>query len=125
MFLNTDRDKLSKTFFKSPLRGLLSPVIISKKVKDDTVEVNSPTTLALKSSIFLKSNEGFDHAHSLQKKKKNIGQINSDIKKTVKIPMMIPCPRDGATLTAWNNKLVVFGGDRYQMAFNDIFVYFA
>lgn len=35
--------------------------------------------------------------------------------------MMLPCPRDGASLTTVGNKLVVFGGDRYQMAFNDVF----
>lgn len=65
--------------------------------------MNSPTTLALKSSIFLKSNDGFDHAHHLQKKnKKNLANINSDldIKKTVRISNMLPCPRDGATLTS-------------------------
>lgn len=66
--LNTDREKFSKTFLSSPLRNLLQPVVIPKKVKEENVEVNSPTTLALKSSIFLKSNDGFDHAHSLQKK---------------------------------------------------------
>jgi len=37
--------------------------------------------------------------------------------------MMIPCPRDGATVTECNSKLIVFGGDRYQMAFNDVFVF--
>lgn len=119
----TERDKFSKTFYNSPLRGLLTHIVIPKKVKDEEVEVNSPTTLALKSSIFLKTNDGFDHAAAHQKKKKPHLHPNAEIKKTTRIPMMIPCPRDGATLTACDNRLIVFGGDRYQMAFNDIFVY--
>lgn len=119
----TEREKYSKTFYNSPLRALLTNIVISKKVKDEEVEVNSPTTLALKSSIFLKTNDGFDHAVTSQKKKKHNVHANADIKKTTRQPMMIPCPRDGATLTACGNYLVVFGGDRYQMAFNDIYVY--
>mmetsp|Transcript_19692 Transcript_19692/g.17406 ORF Transcript_19692/g.17406 Transcript_19692/m.17406 type:complete len:212 (-) Transcript_19692:41-676(-) len=114
------KDKFSKTFYNSPLRGLLTHIVIPKKVKDEEVEVNSPTTLALKSSIFLKSNDGFDHTSHA---KKNTFHFNADIKKSARTPMMIPCPRDGASLTLSNNKLVIFGGDRYQMAFNDIFIF--
>lgn len=82
-FLNpsTDRDKFSRTFFSSPLRGLLTPIVLPKKAKEEEVEVNSPTTLALKSSIFLKSNDGFDTAASYMKKKKHTLQSNADIKK--------------------------------------------
>lgn len=119
----TDREKFSKTFYNSPLRNLLTQIVIPKKVKDEEVEVNSPTTLALKSSVFLKANDGFDQAAKHQNKKKNQIHMNADIKKTSRIPMMIPCPRDGACMSACNNKLIVFGGDRYQMAFNDFFIW--
>ncbi|CAI2362842.1 unnamed protein product [Moneuplotes crassus] len=116
-----DKEKFSKTFQLSPLYMLKKNVNISKKIKDEEVEVDSPTTLALKSSIFLKNNSKVSQTDSLMKKKQF--QQNIDIHKTTRIPMMIPCPRDGATLTACENKLVVFGGDRYQMAFNDVFVF--
>jgi hypothetical protein len=95
-----ERAKFAKTFYNSPLRGLLTNIVIPNKIEDDKVEFSSPTTLALKSSIFLKINDGFDHAVSSPKKKKPQISPNADIKKTVRIPMTIPCPRDGATLTS-------------------------
>lgn len=61
------------------------------------MEVNSPTTLALKSSVFLKANEGTDNIG--HKKKKHVIQANVDIKKSSRIAKVVPCPRDGATLT--------------------------
>lgn len=132
-----DKEKFSKTFHLSPLRNLVTNVTPTQnskfekplltlfrslnKNKDEEVEVNSPTTLALKSSIFLKNNSKGEAGSNLYKKKQF--QQNMDIHKTTRVPMSIPCPRDGTTLTQSENKLVVFGGDRYQMAFNDVFVF--
>ena len=36
---------------------------------------------------------------------------------------MVPCPRDGSSLAVVGNQLVVYGGDRYQMAFNDCYIF--
>jgi hypothetical protein len=32
-----------------------------------------------------------------------------------------PCARDGHSMVFLNNELIIFGGDRHQMSFNDIF----
>ena len=32
-----------------------------------------------------------------------------------------PCARDGHNCAVLNNELIIFGGDRHQMSFNDIF----
>ena len=36
---------------------------------------------------------------------------------------MMPFPRDGHTGVVHDGRLVVFGGDRYQMPFNDTFIF--
>ena len=41
------------------------------KLEDKAVEVNTPTSVALKSSIFLKANEGFEN--SIMRKKRTGG----------------------------------------------------
>jgi len=32
-----------------------------------------------------------------------------------------PCARDGQTVSVWQNKLYIFGGDRHLMSFNDLY----
>ena len=33
-----------------------------------------------------------------------------------------PCPRDGHSIDIFNDRLILFGGDRHKMTFNDLFI---
>jgi hypothetical protein len=34
-----------------------------------------------------------------------------------------PCARDGHSALIYKNKMIVFGGDRHKMAFNDVYIF--
>ena len=41
---------------------------------------------------------------------------------TVKINKKVPAPRDGHIAVLFNEKMLIFGGDRHHMPFNDLFM---
>lgn len=77
----------------------------------------TPTNLKMKNSFIFNS--------ACRRSKKSSSSINkSDSKfQSCKIVGGIPGPRDGHTSILFENKLIVFGGDRHQMALNDLFEY--
>ncbi len=86
---------------------------LKEKEDDYKVENNSPTSLAMKGSII----------HSI------IGSPN-DICKDMKIKNdkiilrgEYPCERDGHCAAVIGDKMIIFGGDRFQMSFNDLFTF--
>ena len=75
---------------------------------------SSPTFLSMKNSIILKI--------PISKYKKSQFSENKSIL-TGKIPGKIPCERDGHASANIENKLIIFGGDRHHMGFNDLYLY--
>ena len=87
--------------------------------------INSPTTEAMKNSI--NAIKGESKIHNIDNKFK----IHKD-KDTNQSSILInannntmkgkkPCARDGCTGNLFNDKLLIFGGDRHLMAFHDLF----
>lgn len=51
----------------------------------------------------------------------DIGVSPSKVKRGPKVTGTRPRPRDGHTATIHGNYMVIFGGDRHHMPFNDLF----
>lgn len=52
----------------------------------------------------------------------DIGSFSpSKDKRVFKIAGVRPRPRDGHTADLYGNMMIIFGGDRHQMPFNDLF----
>lgn len=75
---------------------------------------SSPTYLSMKNSFIL-------NAPMLKWKKTQ--NVDSKIIASGIINGSLPCERDGHTVSNINEKMIVFGGDRHQMGFNDIYVF--
>jgi hypothetical protein len=43
-------------------------------------------------------------------------------KSTLKVNKKVPAPRDGHVGITYNGKMIIFGGDRHHMPFNDLFM---
>ena len=78
-----------------------------------TVELTSPTSLAMKGSI-IHSVVGMPNDLCKEMKVKNDKVI---------IRGEYPCERDGHTAALLGNMMIIFGGDRFQMSFNDLYTY--
>lgn len=92
--------------------------------------LTSPTSLSMKNSFLIKnSGKGFDNYYSSIKRRKMGQSMSPDItgfspakgKRVSKISGVRPRPRDGHTAAIYNNMMIIFGGDRHQMPFNDLF----
>ena len=87
---------------------------------------NSPTTVAMKNSI--KNTDLQNIAESGRKKILNKSESlnfsvvkNSDQTRQNKVSGHKPCARDGHSATILGEKLIIFGGDRHKMCFNDLY----
>lgn len=93
--------------------------------------LTSPTSLSMKNSFLIKnSGKGFENYYMTLKKRKmeqkshspdHIGGSPSKMKRSAKVVGNRPRPRDGHSADIWGNHMVVFGGDRHHMPFNDLF----
>ena len=100
-----------------------------KNPMEDSV-LTSPTSISMKNSFLIKnSGKGFDNYFSAAKRKK-LGQSYSPttsnaspskIHKSAKIPGVRPRPRDGHSAEVYGDHMIIFGGDRHHMPFNDLF----
>lgn len=98
-------------------KGDPSPTAKSPLMKRNTLEANSPTKMQRKNT------EGSPEGHVGPKKKKTLYDgPASPI--TGRIRAHPPHPRDGHSAVLANNIMIIFGGDRHQMPFNDTYVYF-
>lgn len=92
--------------------------------------LSSPTSLSMKNSFLIKnSGKGFDNYYNSIKRRK-MGQSHSpDISgfsptkavRNSRVQGVRPRPRDGHTAHLYENQMIIFGGDRHQMPFNDLF----
>lgn len=100
-----------------------------EQVHEETL-LTSPTSLSMKNSFLIKTaGKAFDHyAHYYKTKVKrtsfNSNEAGSPVHERVKgkIEGSMPKPRDGHTGMIYDSRyLVIFGGDRHHMPFNDLF----
>jgi hypothetical protein len=92
------------------------------------IELESPTSISMKNSFIIKNADpSFDSYYNSMKKRKN-NTTNSFIMGGStegaygKIPGRRPAARDGHTGIIAGDLFLVFGGDRHQMPFNDIYM---
>lgn len=93
--------------------------------------LTSPTSLSMKNSFLIKnSGKGFENYYMSLKKRKMeqkshspdlVGGSPSKIKRTAKVSGNRPRPRDGHSADLWGDYMIIFGGDRHHMPFNDLF----
>lgn len=87
----------------------------------------SPTTEAMKNSIVATKtelkygNSTHNSNNSMNGSKNGKKLLISEEKKFSLIRGKKPCARDGASGNIYNNKLLLFGGDRHLMTFHDLF----
>jgi len=75
---------------------------------------SSPTFLSMKSSLILNI--------PIMKWKKTQSIENKNFTSGI-IKGKLPCERDGHSVANINDKMVIFGGDRHQMGFNDTYIF--
>ena len=98
------------------------------------VRLDSPTSTDMQRSLLIaNADHSFDHMAQLKRKKNNFG-FGGTIHNTFGLNMSLsqkgklrvcgirPNPRDGHTSVIHEGKMIVFGGDRHHMPFNDMFV---
>ena len=92
--------------------------------------LTSPTSLSMKNSFLIKnSNKGFDNYFSTQKRRKLGSSFSPDITnlspskvpRNSKVQGVRPRPRDGHSADLFGKYMIIFGGDRHHMPFNDLF----
>ena len=84
--------------------------------ESDHTEINSPTTIQITSSVILQ--------YMQKKRAQHLGEEEKPKQQfSGKIPNSLPCARDGHAAFVHGEDMVIFGGDRYKMSFNDVFFY--
>jgi len=105
-----------------------------KKVVEK-VELKSPASLEMKNSFIIKNSDpSFDtYANAMRRKKGNGGLSNvggtifglslpTGQKGVSRQAGKRPAPRDGHTGVLFGDYMVIFGGDRHHMPFNDLLI---
>ena len=104
----------------------------NKKPQKEVV-LDSPTSTDMQRSMLIaQADPSFDFMAQLKRKKNNFGFAMSNHnafglnmalsqKGKTKVTGIRPMPRDGHTGILHNNLMIVFGGDRHHMPFNDMF----
>jgi hypothetical protein len=101
-----------------------------KKTMLEDSTLTLPTSFSMKNSFLIKNlGKGFDNYFNTQKKRKlglsfsldiaNLSQ--SKIPRNSKVQGIKPRPRDDHNAHMFNKHMVIFGGDRHHMPFNDFF----
>jgi hypothetical protein len=97
----------------------------TEKDQISKLELNSPTTIAMKYSInnisfannSPKSNKGLNH-----KINGNFIEIAKNLVTNPIESIRKPYPRDGHSTVLLEDKMIVFGGDRHLISFDDIYL---
>ena len=94
----------------------------------DQYDVASPTTQALKTSIaslpnLIKKGTGVKKSDTIfvKTEESTAGDEKNHISSSSTLKGKKPCARDGFSACVHGGRLIVFGGDRHHMPFNDIF----
>ncbi len=86
----------------------------------EELRLQTPLTEAMRNSIEVIQHKNLD-SRGKKKEDKMQDQVTYDFMDIVDYSKA-PCPRDGHTLTLFKKKMVIFGGDRHKMNFNDVFL---
>ena len=77
-------------------------------------EIKTPIVVAMNNSVVMKA--------TFSSKKKAGYEIDEVVEKG-RVQGNFPCGRDGYAMQVWNKNIYIFGGDRFQMAYNDLYSY--
>lgn len=114
-------------------------LVKKQDLEDKFARLESPTSLKMKNAFILQNaNQSFDE-YFLQMKKKKFNMSpdkftendSHDIRNpeengkhgTIFINRKQPSARDGHTCLFFGDKMIIFGGDRHHMPFNDLFIF--
>ena len=93
------------------------------------MDLESPTSVSMKNSFIIQNQDPCFDILSQGMRKGRVNQINfgwpSDPARDQNMSRQSgrrPAPRDGHTSSFLGNQMIVFGGDRHHMPFNDLFV---
>jgi hypothetical protein len=89
------------------------------------VDLESPTSISMKNSYIIKNADpSFEqYYNTMRKRNKLIGSPERNIDSNMqRMQGKRPIARDGHTGIVFNNTMLVFGGDRHHMSFNDLFM---
>ena len=124
--MNNTKNSTQKSVTKKP-KAIKSP-----KAAEEHCDLESPTSVKMKQSFLLKqSDKEFENYWNYVKKKKEghpavaqaFGlQPTSDANKGNIKKGSKPAARDGHSANIYKDMMVIFGGDRHQMPFNDMFI---
>ena len=140
--LKTVKDEKRKRMFLMKKHMLLSEFEILDPQQKLLLQMKSPTTEAMKSSILALNYKrgtstgiGTATKHD-EHKKKTSNYTDSTILESLHFPSIInfvppngkiaghrPCARDGHSASIYKGKIIIFGGDRHKMSFNDIYLF--
>ena len=105
---------------------------------DQPISLDSPTSEQLKRSFLIKNHDAsnFDQYYQQMRKRKALGgstrnvdgtsspkNRNHDSTQIFHIRGKRPAARDGHTGIVFGDHLIIFGGDRHHMPFNDSYVF--
>ena len=100
-----------------------------KNPLEDSI-LTSPTSLSMKNSFLINNNgRGFENYFQTQKRRKMAPSMSPDFAnmspskapRNSKVSGQRPRPRDGHSAHIWEGYMIIFGGDRHHMPFNDLF----
>ena len=124
-----------------PVRNMNTLAVLQKTQSlkyEGQIRLNSPTSEQLKRSFLIKNHDAsnFDQYYQQMKKRKAMGGsmmrgmdgMSPQIKRgqdeqIYHVKGKRPAARDGHTGIIFQDNLVVFGGDRHHMPFNDSYVF--
>ena len=113
---NEQLEEFKKSRISPSKKGDPSPTAKSPLLKKNTCD--SPT------KIHRKNTDGSPEGTITMPKKKKTLYDGPASPVTGRIRAHPPHPRDGHSAVVSNNIMIIFGGDRHQMPFNDTYVYF-
>lgn len=100
--------------------------MLKKKMKKDNTEVlTSPTSEKMMNSFLIKNADtSFDSYYNQMRKKKphQDQRVEAETSSYGRIRNRKPPARDGHTGIEYNGDLIIFGGDRHHMPFNDTYI---
>lgn len=111
------------------MKALMKKREKEKNTLEDSM-LTSPTSLSMKNSFLINNTgKGFENYFNSQKRKKLGLSMSPDVShlsptkapRNSKVSGLRPRPRDGHSALVWKDSMVIFGGDRHHMPFNDLF----
>ena len=125
------RDTLSPTI-RSPspnskTRKLIPPKLKAVEIENALEELKmlTPTTSSMLRSVVVqvgeKSLESYNQLMKRRKRLLGMNQMTGDPELCSR--GRVPCARSGHSADIYKNYMIIFGGDRGQMALNDIYIY--